>query len=131
MNLQKATQKTIEALQNAQSVAAQNGNQQMEQVHLALALLDAKEGLIGNLVTKMGQDVGALVGDLQAIIEKLPKVSGSREADKLYVSRSLDKALAEAEARAEKMGDEYTSVEHLFLGILSAADEDIKAWQKR
>ncbi|MBQ8717029.1 MAG: type VI secretion system ATPase TssH, partial [Clostridia bacterium] len=94
MNLQKATQKTIEALQNAQSVAAQNGNQQMEQAHLALALLDAKEGLIGNLVTKMGQDVGALVGDLQAIIDKLPKVSGSREADKLYVSRSLDKALA-------------------------------------
>ena len=130
MNLQKATQKTIEGLQNAQTIAAQNGNQQMEQAHLALALLQAKEGLIGGLLTKMGQDVNALVSGLQTIIDKLPKVSGSREADKLYVSRSLDKALTEAEAEAEKMGDEYTSVEHLFLGILSTADEDIKAWQK-
>ena len=130
MNLQKATQKTIEGLQNAQTIAAQNGNQQMEQAHLAQALLQAKEGLIGGLLTKMGQDVNALVSGLQTIIDKLPKVSGSREADKLYVSRSLDKALAEAETEAEKMGDEYTSVEHLFLGILSTADEDIKAWQK-
>ena len=129
MNLQKATQKTIEALQNAQTMAVRNGNQQMEQAHLALALLETKEGLIGSLMGKMGYDVGAQASDLQAVVDKLPKVSGGgREADKIYVSRELDKALAEAEAQAEKMGDEYTSVEHLFLGILSVPDAAIKKW---
>ena len=118
MNLQKATQKSIEALQQAQSLAAGNGNQQMEQAHLALALVTAEGGLIGSLLEKMNVAPAAVAEALQAAIDKLPKVSGSREADKLYISRELDVALQAAEGQADKMWDSYTSVEHLFIGLL-------------
>ncbi|MBQ8350915.1 MAG: ATP-dependent chaperone ClpB [Clostridia bacterium] len=126
MNLQKATQKTIEALQNAQSLASGSGNQQMEQEHLLLALVSAPDGLVGGLLEKMGMAPMSLANELRAAIDKLPKVSGSREADKLYVSRDLDVALNEAEAQAAKMGDSYTSVEHLFLGLIDKPNESIK-----
>ncbi|MBO5052516.1 MAG: ATP-dependent chaperone ClpB [Clostridia bacterium] len=126
MNLQKATQKSIEALQSAQSLASASGNQQMEQAHLLLALLSAPDGLVGTLLEKMGIAPLGLTDELRATIDKLPKVSGSREADRLYVSRELDNALNEAEAQADKMGDSYTSVEHLFLGLLERPDESTK-----
>ncbi len=126
MNLQKATQKSIEALQQAQSLAAGNGNQQMEQAHLALALVTAEGGLISGLLEKMNVAPAAVAEALQAAIDKLPKVSGSREADKLYISRELDVALQAAEGQADKMGDSYTSVEHLFLGLLEKPDEGMR-----
>ncbi len=126
MNLQKATQKSIEALQSAQSLASASGNQQMEQAHLLLALLSAPDGLVGTLLEKMGIAPLGLTDELRATIDKLPKVSGSREADRLYVSRELDNALSEAETQADKMGDSYTSVEHLFLGLLERPDESTK-----
>ncbi len=126
MNLQKATQKSIEALQSAQSLATASGNQQMEQAHLLLALLSTPDGLVGTLLEKMGIAPLGLTDELRATIDKLPKVSGSREADRLYVSRELDNALSEAEAQATKMGDSYTSVEHLFLGLLERPDESTK-----
>ncbi len=126
MNLQKATQKSIEALQSAQSLASASGNQQMEQAHLLLALLSAPDGLVGTLLEKMGIAPLGLTDELRATIDKLPKVSGSREADRLYVSRELDNALNEAETQADKMGDSYISVEHLFLGLLERPDESTK-----
>lgn len=126
MNLQKATQKSIEALQNAQNLANANGNQQMEQAHLSLALVTAQDGLVGSLLEKMGIAPSAVASELQQAVDKLPKVSGSREADKLYLSRELDKALQAAEAQAAKMGDSYTSVEHLFLGLLEEPDGNMK-----
>ena len=81
MNLQKATQKSIEALQSAQSLATASGNQQMEQAHLLLALLSTPDGLVGTLLEKMGIAPLGLTDELRATIDKLPKVSGSREAD--------------------------------------------------
>ncbi len=127
MNLQKATQKTIEALQNAQTLTVSCGNQQMEQVHLLLSLLSVRDGLIPSLLSKMGLSAEGIVSAVRAAVDRLPKVSGGgREADKIYVSRDLDLALAEAEAEAAKMGDEYTSVEHLFLGLLQKADATVK-----
>ena len=131
MNLQKATQKTIEALGTAQSLTVGSGNQQMEQAHLALALLSSPDGLIGSLMAKMGIAPEGLCEELRASIDKLPKVSGGgREADKIYVSREVDQALAEAEAQAAKMGDDYTSVEHVFLGLLIRADATMKSFFK-
>ena len=128
MNLQKATQKTIEALQNAQTLTVSCGNQQMEQVHLLLSLLSVRDGLIPSLLSKMGLSAEGIVSAVRAAVDKLPKVSGGgREADKIYVSRDLDLALAEAEAEAAGMGDEYTSVEHLFLGLLKKPDAAVKA----
>ena len=128
MNLQKATQKTIEALQNAQTLSVSCGNQQMEESHLLLSLLSAENGLIPSLLSKMGLSAEGMASEARAAVDKLPKVSGSgREADKIYVSRDLDLALAEAEAEAAAMGDEYTSVEHLFLGLLKKPDAAVKA----
>ena len=128
MNLQKATQKTIEALQNAQTLSVSCGNQQMEESHLLLSLLSAENGLIPSLLSKMGLAAEGMANEARAAVDKLPKVSGSgREADKIYVSRDLDLSLAEAEAEAAAMGDEYTSVEHLFLGLLKKPDAAVKA----
>ncbi len=127
MNTQKATQKSIEALQSAQNLAAEHGNAQLEQVHLAYALLTAEDGLIGNLLFKMDVDTDTVKTELQAAVDRLPSQSGGgREADRVYVSRDLDAALSEAEKQAEKMQDSYTSVEHLFLGLLLRADNTLK-----
>lgn len=127
MNLQKATQKSVEALQNAQRLASEYGNQQLEEAHLALALLSASDGLIPGLFEKMGISVDAAKNALRAAVEKYPKVSGGgREADKVYVSGDLDRALNTAEEEAGKMGDDYTSVEHLFLGLLLRPDEAMR-----
>ena len=126
MNVQKLTQKSIEAVQASQSLAASHHNPQVEQEHLLLALVRQEGGLIGSLLEKMGVQVNALEQMLEASIRKLPQVTGSRDMDKIYVSADLDAALNEAEKQAEAMQDEYTSVEHLMLGLLVKPSNSVK-----
>ena len=123
MNTQRFTQKSMTALGDAQSIATRNSNQQLEQVHLFLALLSDPEGLATGIFGKMGTDVAALKRVLEAAVERLPKVRGSAtEAGKIYVSQSLNEALALAEEKADAMQDDYVSVEHLLLALTEKAD---------
>ena len=123
MNTQRFTQKSMTALGDAQSIATRNSNQQLEQVHLFLALLSDPEGLATGIFAKMGTDVAALKRVLEAAVERLPKVRGSAtEAGKIYVSQSLNEALALAEEKADAMQDDYVSVEHLLLALTEKAD---------
>lgn len=126
MNTQKLTQKSIEAVQTAQSLVVENGNQQLEQAHLLLALLQQENGLIGELVRNMGVPVQDLEASLEAAVSRIPKVRGSSSAQGIYVSRDVDNALVDAEKQAAKMRDEYVSVEHIMLGILSKPDTAVK-----
>ena len=94
MNLNKLTQKSLEAVQSAQTLAVENGNQQVQQCHLFLALLQQEDGLIGQLMDRMGVPGDSLASALSGAVGALPKISGSnREADKIYVSQGLDQAL--------------------------------------
>ena len=123
MNTQRFTQKSMTALGDAQSIATRNSNQQLEQVHLFLALLSDPEGLATGIFGKMGTDVAALKRMLEAAVERLPKVRGSAtEAGKIYVSQSMNEALALAEEKADAMQDDYVSVEHLLLALTEKAD---------
>ena len=126
MNLNQFTQKSIEAVQNAQQMASERHNQQIEQEHLLLSLLEQKEGLIAQLMQKTGIDPAALRQRLTAAVERLPQVSGSG-AGQMYLSRDLEQALNEAERIAKEMRDEYTSVEHLMLGLFEKPDDTLKA----
>ena len=126
MNTNQFTQKTIEAIQNAQSIAALHQNQQIEQCHLLLALLRQENGLIPQLLKKMGVTVESLDAAANAAVEKQPAVSGSgRDPDQIYVSRGMDRLLAQSEQEAKAMRDEYISVEHLFLALLETADDTV------
>ena len=125
MNMNQFTQKSIEALQDMQSIAMQNGNQQVEGVHLLSALVSKEDGLIPNLITQSGISPETVKTLADEAINSLPKVSGM-QADKLYLSRELDGVLTEAEAQAKKMKDEYVSVEHLMLALFSKADMKVK-----
>ena len=118
MNIQNFTQKRIEAIGNARTLMAENSNQQLEQEHLFYVLLDKQDGLAGELMSNIGVSVQSLKEDLDDAISKLPKVTTSSEADKIYVSHDMDAALAEAEAQAKKMQDDFVSVEHIILGLL-------------
>ena len=123
MNTQRFTQKSMTALGDAQSIATRNSNQQLEQVHLFLALLSDPEGLATGIFGKMGTDVAAVRRALESAVERLPKVRGSAtEAGKIYVSQSLNEALALAEEKADAMQDDYVSVEHLLLALSEKAD---------
>ena len=127
MNLNKLTQKSLEAVQSAQTLAVENGNQQVQQCHLFLALRQQEDGLIGQLMDRMGVPGDSLASALSGAVGALPKISGSnREADKIYVSQGLDQALTEAEAQASRMKDDYVSVEHLVLGMLEKPEGDVK-----
>ncbi len=127
MNLQKFTQKSIEAVNSAKTIMTEYGNQQMQQEHLLYALLTQEDGLISELVSKLGADSGDLRSKLEDEINKLPKISGSgADPDRIYISSELDLALNEAEKQAEKMKDEYISVEHIMLGILEKPQDNIK-----
>ena len=121
MNFGNYTQKSMEAVQAAQSIARGNHNQQMEQVHLLLALLQQEGGLIPQLLQKMGISVESLTAAALQELRKIPGVTGSREADKFYITADVDAAFNAAEEQANAMKDEYVSVEHLFLGLLEAA----------
>ena len=127
MNIERLTQKSIAAVQGAQALAQEYGNQQLEQLHLLAALCGDDEGLIPQLLTAMGVDRQGFIAAIGKELDKLPKVSGSgREAGKIYISQDVDKALASAERVAGSMKDEYTSVEHLFLGLLDQAAGPVK-----
>ena len=124
MNFNKCTQKSMEALQSAQQLASQNANSQIEQVHLMQALFSQENGLIPELLKSVGVQFDFMQNGLNEILNKLPRVSGNSD---IYISRDLDRALTEAENAASKMNDEYTSVEHLMLGLLRKADKNMKA----
>ena len=126
MNLNQFTQKSVEAVQAAQQMAAARQNQQIEQEHLLLALLEQKEGLIPQLMQKAGVDATSLRQKLTAAVERLPQVSGSG-AGQMYLSRDLEQALNEAEKIAREMHDEYTSVEHLMLGLFEKTDDTLRS----
>ncbi len=126
MNGQNYTQKSLEAVRDAQTLAAQYGNQQIEQGHLLMALLQAENGLVPQLLSNMGLTVESFSAAVRAQVEKLPKVSGpGREAGKVYVSQGVDKALNTAEDTARQMKDEYVSVEHLLLGLVKVPDREL------
>ena len=124
MNIQKFTQKSIEAMQNAQSLTIEHGNQQMEQVHLLSALIKNPEELVSSVLTKSGVQTDTLRTLLKSAVDSLPKVSGGGvEADKIYVSREVEKVLSAAEKEADQMKDEYVSVEHILLALLNHPDK--------
>ena len=125
MNLNQFTQKSVEAVQAAQQMASARQNQQIEQEHLLLALLEQQEGLIPQLMQKAGVDATSLRQKLTAAVERLPQVSGSG-AGQMYLSRDLEQALNEAEKIAREMHDEYTSVEHLMLGLFEKTDDTLR-----
>ena len=127
MDLNRFTQKSMEAIQAAQSLAVDNGNQQVCQAHLLLALLQQKDGLIGQLIDRMGVPVDSFTSALSGAVGALPKVSGTaREADKIYISQALDQALNAAEKQAAQMKDDFVSVEHVMLGLLQKPEDSLK-----
>ena len=133
MNTNQFTQKTLEALQSAQRLAVEYSNNAVEQEHLLAALAQQQDGLIPQLLTKLGTEPNAFAQAALQKVEALPRVTGSgRDPDKVYISGDLDRALNAAEQQAKQMQDEYISVEHVFLGILQrpgkAAAELFKAF---
>ena len=125
MNFNHYTQKSLEAVQTAQGIARENHHQQMEQVHLLLALLYQENGLTAQLLRKMDITVESLQAAAKQELRRIPSVTGSREADKFYITADMDAAFAAAEKQAEAMKDAYVSVEHLFLGLLDAAQGSV------
>ena len=126
MNFNTYTQKSMEAVQAARDLAVLNHHQQMEQVHLLIALLRQEGGLTPQLLRKMDISVESLDAAAQAELRRIPGVTGSREADKFYISADMDAAFNAAQSQAEAMKDEFVSVEHLFLGLLEAAQGAVK-----
>ena len=126
MNAERLTQKSAEAIRSAQQIAQEYGNPQIEQVHLLWALLQDSEGLIPQLLSGMGVTVLSLEAAVKNLLERQPRVSSSgHEAGKIYISAETEKALNRAEKIAGEMKDEYTSVEHLFLGLLETAGREL------
>ena len=128
MNANKLTQKSIEAIQRAQSVAASNSNTTVDEVHLLYALVSQNDGLIPALLKKLGADPALVSNECESAIGALARGSSAQES---YASPQLAAALDAAEKRAAQMHDEYTSVEHLFLGIMDKADQTVKPILKR
>ncbi len=127
MNMNKMTQKSLEAIQLAQTLTVENSNQQIEQSHLLYALISQDGGVCAQLLIKMGIDIGSFGLAVKKSIDSFPKVGGSsREQGKVYVSSDFDKAIADAEKTATKMGDDYVSVEHLMLGLIQNPDSKVK-----
>ncbi len=122
MNLQKFTQKSLEAIQNAQSMAVEYGNPQMDQQHLLVTLLTQDEGLIPQLMQKMNVDVNGLLQAAENEVKKLPRATGGQT----YVSSDLEKTLTAAEKLAENMTDEYVSVEHIFMAMVNSPNAALK-----
>ena len=127
MNAQKFTQKSLEAIQEANNLALSNNNMQIEQEHLLYALLTIDQSLIAQLIKKMGKDPQALAQAVKQEIDKMPGVTGSgREAGKIYVAQDVDTVLAKAENIADSMKDEYVSVEHIMLSLMENPNRNLK-----
>ena len=127
MNAQNFTQKSLDAVQRAQSLALSHDNMQIEQSHLLSALLTQENGLIPQLLKKLNVDAQAFLQTVDGAIKKIPGVSGpGREPGQIYISHDVDVALTEAESAAKRMNDEYVSVEHIFIGLLRKADSTLK-----
>ena len=125
MNFGNYTQKSLEAVQAAQEIARRNHHQQLEQIHLLLALLQQEGGLTPQLLRKMGVTVESLQAAAEAKLNQIPSVTGSREADRFYITADADAALQDAEEEAKTMADDYVSVEHLFLGLIDQARDAV------
>ena len=131
MNIQKFTQKSLETIQNAQTLATENQNAQVEEEHLVYALLDQDNSLIKELLKKISTIEG-FENELKTYIDKMPKMTGGAiQSDSIYVSQDVNKVLADAETTAKKMKDEYVSVEHIMLAIFDNANSNIKNLLKK
>ena len=127
MNAQKFTQKSLEAIQEAQNIATDYSHMQIEQQHLLCALASQEDGLIGQMFKKMGADPAAVAEAARDEVKRLPRVSGpGREQGKIYVTHEVDQALVQAEKLADRMKDEYVSVEHIMLALLEMPNEPLK-----
>ena len=123
MNINKFTQKSLQAVQNCERIAMDYGNQEIAQEHLLYALLTQDDSLIAKLMEKMGLDKNLIINRVEEAIQKRPKVQGGQQ----YVGQDLNKALIHGEDESKAMGDEYVSVEHLFLSIMKYAGKEVKA----
>ena len=126
MNFNSYTQKSLEAVQSARELAVRNSHQQLEQVHLLLALLRQDGGLIPQLLRKMDVTVESLEAAAETELRKIPAVKTSREADRFYITADMDATFTAAEELAKTMKDDFVSVEHLFLGLLDTARGGVK-----
>ena len=123
MNINKFTQKSLQAVQNCERIAMDYGNQEIAQEHLLYALLTQDDSLIAKLMEKIGLDKNLIINRVEEAIQKRPKVQGGQQ----YVGQDLNNALVHGEDEAKAMGDEYVSVEHLFLAMMKYASKDMKA----
>ncbi len=128
MNINKFTQKSMEAVQACEKIAYEYGNQEITQEHFLYSLLTIEDSLIKKLITKMGINADVFTQAVKTVIEKKPKVSGSSQ---VYISNDLNKVLIYAEDEAKRMGDEYVSVEHLFLSLIKQPGRDMKELLKQ
>ena len=127
MNAEKYTQKSMEAVREAQELVIRNNNSQIDQQHLLKALVDQEAGVVGQLLNKMGVDMRRFSEACDREIERLPRVTGSgRDASRVYISQSVDAALIEAETQAEAMKDEFVSVEHIMLALIEKPNGAVK-----
>ena len=122
MNINRFTQKSVESINNSQKIAMDHGNQALEQVHLLLSLLEVEDSLIAKLLQKMGISPDSFTRAVEERINALPKVSGGQQ----YFSQDANKIVMNAEDHAKAMGDEYVSVEHIFLALLKDGDKTIR-----
>ena len=129
MNINKFTQKSAEAVNGCQSVCLEYGNQQIEAMHLMYSLINIDDSLIAKLLQKMGIDLAALKRDMTDVISRYPKVSG--QSANMYFSNNANRALTGAEDKAKAMGDEYVSVEHIFLSLMDVRDRDVDELLRR
>ncbi len=132
MNTQKFTQKSLEAIQEAHNIAIQNQNAQIEQEHLLYSLLIQENGLIPELIKKMNIDTVSVKDAVENLINNMPRVSGpARESGTVYVSQDVDKVLSMAQTQANRMKDDFISVEHIMLSLIESPNSKIKDLLKR
>lgn len=125
MNLNKYTQKSQEALSEAQNIAIKNGHQEIDTSHVTLALLSQKDGLVPAILEKNGCSPTAIATRVKALLSSKPRITGGYDKDRIYLSQDLSRALADAEKRAEELHDEYVSVEHIFAAIIEQANSPV------
>ena len=128
MDVNKFTQKSLQAVQNCQKIAYEYGNQEIDQEHLLYSLLTMDDSLILKLINKMNINTQGFVNQAEKLVAKRVKVSGQVQ---VYMSDALNRALIQAETEAKQMDDEYISVEHLFLALLAVPNRELKTLFKK